>query len=289
MRSILAAFLILWLVCPLALAGNPAEELVKSLQTNPPAPARSVSEDATAERIDWMQQATLQYMNGSLEQALESATRAVQEDPGNQDAWEMKGVLHFSQGQLEDAMKSLDKAVDLNYSDKLAHLKNGVVRMAAGQYEKAVSSFNRAIEIDPDYADAYYRLSYAKAALNDSQAALDALNRSLAINPENAQAWNFKGFILARALQNYAQSLPCFQEAIRLDSSLDQAWTNQGGALLMLNRSAEALDSFVQALRLNPNNAGAWQGKSLAYAALGDEQNAQQAADRARSLGYIKT
>ncbi|SRR6266567_2447403 len=63
-------------------------------------------------------------------------------------------------------------------------------------------------------------------------------------------------------------------------------WSEEGKTLLDLKRYEEALAAYNQAIRLDPNDAGAYHNKGIALEHLEKKQEAQQANNRARQLGY---
>src|SRR6266568_20562 len=65
-----------------------------------------------------------------------------------------------------------------------------------------------------------------------------------------------------------------------------QQWFEEGTTFRNLKRYQEALAAYEQAIHLDPNFAVAYYSKGLALEALGKKQQAQQAYERAKQLGY---
>jgi tetratricopeptide (TPR) repeat protein len=89
----------------------------------------------------------------------------------------------------------------------------------------------------------------------------------------------------------------CFDEAIRLDPNLTQAWIDKGIALLGQGRALirlgfdgkqdydDAIKCFDEAIRLNPDNAAIWYKKGAALLKMGRDAEAETVLSRAKKLG----
>jgi tetratricopeptide (TPR) repeat protein len=71
-----------------------------------------------------------------------------------------------------------------------------------------------------------------------------------------------------------ARALPFFEKAIQIRPDYEQAWFNQGVALIGLNRQPEAVRVFRRNLELEPGNTDGWVNLGLTYLDLGRLQDA---------------
>ena len=99
----------------------------------------------------------------------------------------------------------------------------------------------------------------------------------------SAVEWNNKGSSLDN-LGRRAESIACYDSAIRLDPTLASAWFNKGVALFATGNVTDALLCYEEALKLNPNSEGAWSNKGIALKGLGKIQEAVKCYDRALSI-----
>ncbi|MBI5234978.1 MAG: tetratricopeptide repeat protein [Deltaproteobacteria bacterium] len=65
-------------------------------------------------------------------------------------------------------------------------------------------------------------------------------------------------------LKRYAEALPLFDAAIRINPSYGKAWCNKANCLLALNRIQEALCAYERAVESAPFFAEAWRSKAMA-------------------------
>ena len=104
--------------------------------------------------------------------------------------------------------------------------------------------------------------------------------RALAVTHRNWLAANNLGtYWLAR--DEPARALPQFEEAIRMRPEYEQAWFNQGVALLRLKREPEAVRVFRRNLELEPGNTDGWVNLGLTYLDLGRVPEAVRAYETA--------
>jgi tetratricopeptide (TPR) repeat protein len=61
----------------------------------------------------------------------------------------------------------------------------------------------------------------------------------------------------------HQEAIKCYDEALRLNPRLEQAWSNKGVALYYLKQYTEALKCAEQALKINPNDTNVHKLKQI--------------------------
>jgi hypothetical protein len=84
------------------------------------------------------------------------------------------------------------------------------------------------------------------------------------------------------------EALAAYNEALRLNLSITNAWYGKAHVLNRLKRYEEALAASNEALQLDPTFAWAWHTKGEALKALGQWRAAQQAKHKALQFGWPK-
>ena len=74
--------------------------------------------------------------------------------------------------------------------------------------------------------------------------------------------------------KDYAQALTAYDNALRLDSQLAEAYNNRGIIKYDLGQFSAAIDDYNMAIQLKPSYADALNNRGSAYAALGQLQSA---------------
>ncbi len=77
-----------------------------------------------------------------------------------------------------------------------------------------------------------------------------------------------------------------FDEVIRLDPTLANAFTDRGLNYFQLGQVERAIQDFDEAIRLQPQFAVAYANRAQAYTFLGRDREAENDVDRAAELGF---
>ncbi|MBI5428825.1 MAG: tetratricopeptide repeat protein, partial [Nitrosomonadales bacterium] len=88
-------------------------------------------------------------------------------------------------------------------------------------------------------------------------------------------------------LQRYEAALADFNKAIAIHP-FDDLYGNRATAYYFLGRYREALGDYDLAIELNQTNPNAYQGRALAYRALGDFSAAEKDFQRSCALGLCQ-
>lgn len=79
---------------------------------------------------------------------------------------------------------------------------------------------------------------------------------------------------------SYLEAVRAYEEAIKIDPNISEAWNNKGYALDELGKYQEAIKAYNQALKINPNNSETINNKGVALFNLGKYQEALEFYDQ---------
>ena len=168
----------------------------------------------------------------------------------------------------------------------LCHMQNVVLGYANDpQFDRkeAVRLARLALRIDDGDPDTLSRVAVISAGMvGDSEAEIEMADRAVALNPNSWRTWNNRGWVY-----NYAglpeEAIRSFERAIRMspvDPLLHMTFLGIGSALMGLRRFDEAIVVLKKALRQNPSFMPACRGLASAFAHLGRDAEAHDAAAR---------
>ena len=194
------------------------------------------------------------------------------------------------QGLLEDAAAGYRRAMELEPQRARAVGGAGQVALGRGNLREAVRHLTEALRLAPEYGPARYALGQVlrrQDRLDDAarelrlarrqqemEPPLDAaLTRTLASLRTGAIEALHRGILLARD-GRFAEAIPLFQDAIRIDPLLAEAHSQLGAARLSGGDTDAARRHLDRALELDPDFADARYNLGLVAHRLGRFEDA---------------
>jgi tetratricopeptide (TPR) repeat protein len=147
----------------------------------------------------------------------------------------------------------------------------------------ALQSAKQAAANSPQFGFAWERVAELEFSFGNVAAAKDALEKSLALSPRNAQAIALKGFLLA-ADGRTRDALASFDNALRVDSALGNAWLGRGLCRIRLGDNQGGREDLLVAAALEPQRAELRSYLGKAYANVGDFSHATRELHLAEKL-----
>jgi tetratricopeptide (TPR) repeat protein len=146
-----------------------------------------------------------------------------------------------------------------------------------GTWRNAETLYSHALGVTRNNWLAANNLGNAWLRQHDYEAALELFERAARIKPDYEQAFYNQGVALMN-LSRPEEALEAYRKSLRLDPSNTDGWVNSGFVLLQLGRTSEGLKAYETALSQKPDDPLALYGAAAARAGLGD---------RGAALGYL--
>ena len=118
--------------------------------------------------------------------------------------------------------------------------------------------------------------------VGDSETEIEMADRAVALNPNSLEAWNGRGWVY-RVAGLPEEAIRSFERAVRMspvDPRLHNPFAGMGYALIELGRFDEAIVAGKKAQRQNPSFSPAYRCLAAAFAHLGRDAEAREAATR---------
>ena len=171
-----------------------------------------------------------------------------------------------------------------------SHSTNVIVGYAVDpQYERkeAVRLSRLALSLDDGDPETLVRAALVSTFMvGDLESEIELADRAVALNPNAYTAWSCRGFVYRNAGLP-EEALRNFERAIRmspLDPRLFLTFVGVAFALIELRRFDEAIVAGKKAQRQNPSYSGAYRCIASAFAHLGRDAEAREAAARVLEL-----
>jgi adenylate cyclase len=170
------------------------------------------------------------------------------------------------------------------------HMRNVVRGYAVDpQFDRkeAIRLLRLALSIDDDDPDALALAAMTSAyMLGDCESEIELVDRAVALNPNSFVAWRCRGQVY-RIAGRPEEAIRSFERAIRvspIDPQLHILFVGMESALIELRRFDEAIVAGKKAQRQNPSYSSAYRCLASAYAHVGRDAEAREAAARLLEL-----
>jgi adenylate cyclase len=230
-----------------------------------------------------------------LQTEIEMATRR---RPENLTAYDyylraMQQLTLTTRERLAEALRLAHRALELDPRYGLVAALAGVCHHLNVQFGysvdpqsdrmEAVRLSRLALSIDDDDPDTLAFASVISSFLvGDCDSEIEMADRAVALNSNSFNAWHNRGWVY-RNVGRPEEAVRSFERAIRMspiDPLLYRAFAGMGYASIELRRFDEAIAAAKKALRLNPSHSGAYRLLASAFAHLGRDAEAREAAAR---------
>lgn len=215
-----------------------------------------------ADDIKRPQMETYNYQRASElmdENKLEDAYTCVQQelaaDPKNGYAYLLLGRMYYKNSDYGEALSNFDKALKyIPKKDKdfvaLIHAWKALIYKIIDEYDKAFVEYTVAIKINPDEVSFYDNRGELYYRLKDYASAEADYKKITELEPVNTLGYIGLGRNMI-AMEKYAEAIPYFDYAIKLDSSLGQAYAFRAQCYMALKDWNKATDDLISALGTN--------------------------------------
>lgn len=223
---------------------------------------------------------------GRYAESYEDLRRAVTLKPDNAEYQANLGYVLWKLGKAQEAISATRTSLTLNDNNFAAHFQLGRFLLRVGgeeQLKEAVVNLRRALELDPRQYDVRIELIGAYRALGRSAEAsgqLDFLWDSL---PSDARVF-YLSALLATDRGDFNGAIKNFNEAVRRDSTMVDAWRDLGLAFIKLQRWSDAAAAFAELAKRQSDSVEAAYLHALALFNAGMPADAETEARRTLRL-----
>jgi len=120
--------------------------------------------------------------DGDIDRAIAYFSKAIEIDPGYDEAYHQRGRAYYYKGQLDKALSDFNKALEIYRNYDLPYCGRGLVYYMKGQYDQAIVDCSKAIVINPRFAAAYNCRGLAYRAKGQYDKACPDLKQACELN-----------------------------------------------------------------------------------------------------------
>jgi len=254
-----------------------------SMQDSAPPAASSARRDSSLE------QATLLMQQGKNDEALALLESIAAAEPARRGVLRQIGIANYRKGDFLNAAANFKKALDEDPGDNEAVQLMGLAYYLAGRPAEAIAPLEKVQTWFPSAnVDAAYILGVCYMQTKDYPSARKAFARMFGVPADSAAAYLFTARMLLR--QDFAPVAEEYaKKAVELDPKLPRAHMLLGELYLYKSRIPEAVEQLQKELELNPGEAAAYYKLADAYSRLQKYEEAEKLLQRSIWLDSTAT
>lgn len=162
-------------------------------------------------------------------------------------AWHVLAIAQEKAGQLDKAFAAYEAAIKLLPDETEVAHDLGRLAHRLGHLEIAEKLLSRYLARRPGHVEATNNLACALRDQNRNEEAIALLSELIGLLPEQPVLWNTLGTVLSER-GDAEQSLPFYDEALRLDPGFYRALYNRANVRMALGNPRQALEDIDRAL-----------------------------------------
>jgi tetratricopeptide (TPR) repeat protein len=231
-----------------------------------------------------LQEAINSLRSGDLTSAERKTLTSLRINPEFGSAYSILGNIKLRAGDIAAAIENMEKAVHYNPESQSAWYNLGSVYRRDRKYKKAEDALQEAIRLDPRDAKSYSTLGQTYLAENNLAQAEIYLKKSIELDPESPAARESYGELLNNQ-ERFEEAIVHLEKAAALVPNPRNKYLTNYRLAYAYNRSeqySKALDVAREVTNVNTRFGGGWFELGIAYAKLGDSQNAINAFNKGR-------
>jgi len=236
-----------------------------------------------------LEQATLLMQQGKNEEALKFLESIAAADPTRRGVARQIGIVYYRKNDFLKAAASFKKALEEEPGDNEAIQLLGLSYYLAGRPTEAIAPLEKVQTWYPSAnVDAAYILGLCYLQTKDYPNARKAFAKMFGVPPDSAASYLFTARMLLR--QDFAPVAEEYaKKAVELDSRMPRAHLLLGELYLYKSRVPEAIEQFQKELELNPGEAAVYYKLADGYSRLQKYEEAEKLLQRSIWLDATST
>jgi eukaryotic-like serine/threonine-protein kinase len=227
---------------------------------------------------------------GRYREAVKEYQRALELEPGSQNAYIGLALAYEHAGAMSEAEQTYKRAIGVYPGSPYCHNSLGTFYLRQHQFGEAAQMFQRVIALAPEGYAPYVNLGATYNNLGQYDKSIEPLKKSILIRPSYAAYVNLG--VAYNGLKRFAEGATAYEKAIELDPEQFITWGNLAEAQYYEGRRSEALQAYRKAvelateqLKVNPHDPDVLSNLANYHSLLGDRDQAIQYLKQALQYG----
>ncbi len=187
-----------------------------------------------------------------LDEAEALCAELEKEDPNNVDLMSLRLAIADMRGDAKTKSSLIMKIIQKDPYNSTANVELAEQAVSKKSYSKAKELYQKALVNDPTNEAALLGVGLTDYYLENDDEAKEVLTNLVELNPLNAQAYSYLGK-LAYANREYSDAVRYVEEAISVDATNYDYWTDYGLYLRYVGRFDKAEEAWTHAILMQPD------------------------------------
>ncbi|CAL5413958.1 unnamed protein product [Camellia sinensis] len=207
---------------------------------------------------------------GMPQEAIACYQRALQSRPDYAMAYGNLASIYYEQGKLDMAILHYKRAIACDAAFLEAYNNLGNALKDAGRVEEAIPCYHvlcsakQCLALQPSHPQALTNLGNIYMEWNMMTAAAQFYKATLSVTTGLSAPFNNLA-IIYKQQGNYADSISCYNEVLRIDPLAADGLVNRGNTYKEIGRVNEAIQDYLRAIAIRPTMAEAHANLASAY------------------------
>ena len=211
---------------------------------------------------------------GDRERATTLLEEYVRRQPQDGDGFYYLAQAYHLSKQDERALSAIRTCLKLNPKQPAVWQKYGELLVSSGDGENGFAWLQKAYQADPHLERIHFDLGVASLDRMDLQNAESFARQAADEHPEDASTLHLLAAVAGK-LSRWQEALASYQKILKVNAKDGDALLGLGRCQLELKQYGEAVETLTLQLRVDPANILAHYYLSRAYAAMGNNAEAQ--------------
>ncbi len=208
------------------------------------------------------------YKNSSkFDNAIESYTKAIIENPNDVDAYNGRGWAYHMLGNESRCIEDYSIAINCNPRLRWLFANRGLCYRSMKNYPQAISDFSQAINIDSKNSDVYQKRGWTYFKLNENQKCIEDYNEALKLDPSDHISLYYRGRCHYNS-DNFQKANEDLTQAIALNGKDHDYFFERGRIYYSLKADQKAIDDYSNAIALNSKHSFSYRNRGSIYKKL---------------------
>jgi tetratricopeptide (TPR) repeat protein len=226
------------------------EGIVNDLHKSNDVPPQSGARDPAASHEAYQNGRALEDRR-EYQAAVDSYTKAIALDPGNDSAFLHRGYSLFELKQLNEALSDVNRSIKIQRDNSRAYAFRAKVYREMKDYQQAMVDLEQALSRDPDNPEFLVSMASIEEEEGHFEQAADVYTKAL--QKSDSAAVHVKRALALQRLNRFDDALSECSMAMKLDRGDAEAYACRAGIYIHKGLLPDAISDLKNAIQIDPN------------------------------------